>query len=123
MEHCANASFFYFLLNLFRQCHLHRAYVATVYNQNFIAVYSSLGCEFPQYFDDAWCDDGNNNAECEFDGGDCCTASAAAGQSSCTVCECIGGEGYEGNLFIYLFICLLVEGDFKRYFHISCSGF
>ena len=64
-----------------------------------LELYSSLGCEFPNYFDDNWCDDGNNNPECDFDGGDCCTPSAPT-QSSCTVCECIGGEGYEGKLFL-----------------------
>ena len=59
-----------------------------------VELYSSLGCEFPQFFDDDWCDDGNNNLECDFDGGDCCTAAAAAGQSSCTVCECIGNSNF-----------------------------
>ena len=56
------------------------------------------------------CDDGNNVAECDFDGGDCCTPSAPT-DVTCTICECIGGEGYEGNfhnlLVYYLSLCLL----------------
>jgi len=29
-------------------------------------------CLFPQWFGDNYCDDENNNSECNFDGGDCC---------------------------------------------------
>ena len=30
------------------------------------------GCGSPQYNDDSWCDDENNNAGCDYDGGACC---------------------------------------------------
>ena len=31
------------------------------------------GCGSPQYATDQWCDDDNNNAGCNFDGGACCS--------------------------------------------------
>ena len=30
------------------------------------------GCGSPQWFGDGYCDDDNNNEDCEWDGGDCC---------------------------------------------------
>ena len=32
----------------------------------------STGCESPQWANDQWCDDENNNADCNYDGGACC---------------------------------------------------
>ena len=29
-------------------------------------------CGSPQWFNDTYCDDDNNNEECGWDGGDCC---------------------------------------------------
>jgi len=47
------------------------------------------GCELPQWADDLYCDDGNNNAECNWDGGACCQESPANGWDTyCTACEC-----------------------------------
>merc|ERR1712083_895887 len=39
---------------------------------------------------DNYCDDENNNAACQFDGGDCCQESPAAGWDNyCNACECL----------------------------------
>merc|ERR1712111_312918 len=43
------------------------------------------GCEFPQWEGDGWCDDGNNNADCSYDGGDCCGDNVQT--TYCSVCE------------------------------------
>merc|ERR1712241_1165286 len=48
------------------------------------------GCEFPQWEGDGWCDDGNNNADCSYDGGDCCGDDVKT--TYCTACECLEGE-------------------------------
>merc|ERR1719170_2111 len=48
------------------------------------------GCEFPQWEGDGWCDDGNNNPDCTFDGGDCCGDDVKT--TYCTACECLEGE-------------------------------
>ena len=46
------------------------------------------GCEsvVPQYIGDGWCDDENNNNDCNFDGGDCCGPNV--GTQYCTQCIC-----------------------------------
>jgi len=50
------------------------------------------GCGFPQYSKDKWCDDENNNAACNFDGGACCGANVI--KTYCKKCECLqGGSG------------------------------
>merc|ERR1711907_642193 len=48
-------------------------------------------CELEQYKGDGNCDDGNNNAGCEYDGGDCCEKSLgkAVSKSFCTACKCL----------------------------------
>jgi len=70
-----------------------------------------LGCESPGYKGDGRCDDGNNNAACEYDGGDCCYKTVKKGKlkfDHCTECMCIDpdnlGEpedcispGYQGD--------------------------
>ena len=33
-------------------------------------------CEIADYKKDGYCDDGNNNCGCEYDGGDCCNPDA-----------------------------------------------
>merc|ERR1712159_70434 len=39
---------------------------------------------------DGYCDDGNNNCGCEYDGGDCCGASGKSNQFQyCTTCKCV----------------------------------
>ena len=45
------------------------------------------GCENAHLFGDGMCDDGNNNEECGWDGGDCCGEDA--NMSSCYVCQCL----------------------------------
>jgi hypothetical protein len=47
---------------------------------------ASSTCETVAYKKDGDCDEGNNNAGCEFDGGDCCGDSVVT--TFCTVCEC-----------------------------------
>ena len=43
---------------------------------------------------DDYCDDGNNNAGCNYDGGDCCpsTPPPASWDVYCTACECLEGD-------------------------------
>lgn len=43
------------------------------------------GCGKPQWAKDEHCDDENNNAECNFDGGACCSDKD---QLYCTICQC-----------------------------------
>ena len=43
-------------------------------------------CENEDYKGDKWCDDGNNNCGCEYDGGDCCGPKVK--KDYCTVCAC-----------------------------------
>ena len=47
----------------------------------------SSGCETPEWQGDNYCDDGNNNAECAFDGGDCCGNNVNT--TYCTLCQCL----------------------------------
>ena len=42
----------------------------------------------PDWIGDGFCDDLNNNKDCEFDGGDCCGLSAK--KVFCVKCNCIG---------------------------------
>ena len=52
----------------------------------------SLGCGLPQYSKDKFCEDENNNAACNFDGGACCGANVI--KTYCTKCQCLqGGSG------------------------------
>jgi len=43
-------------------------------------------CVAPHWFGDNYCDDENNNAECGFDGGDCC---GDVNTQYCSACECL----------------------------------
>ena len=49
------------------------------------------GCAIPNWYNDNWCDDGNNIAECNWDGGDCCpsTNSNTNLNQYCTTCGCL----------------------------------
>merc|ERR1719510_2033942 len=55
-------------------------------------------CKYPNWKGDNYCDDENNNAGCEWDGGDCCGDDVK--ENFCSACECLdpaeqGGEcGY-----------------------------
>merc|ERR1719433_1441998 len=44
-------------------------------------------CGSPQWFGDNYCDDENNNAECGWDGGDCCGDNVNT--QYCSACECL----------------------------------
>ena len=46
---------------------------------------SKVDCHFAQWIGDGQCDDDNNNPECDFDGGDCCSDTE---QIHCTECLC-----------------------------------
>jgi len=49
-------------------------------------------CGNYKYKGDGNCDDENNNADCEFDGGDCCAKSVEGGQVKtdyCEKCQCL----------------------------------
>ena len=45
------------------------------------------GCGFSAYRGDGFCDDENNNAACDFDGGDCCGDNV--NMAVCTKCQCL----------------------------------
>ena len=48
------------------------------------------GCASPNWAADSWCDDENNNAECNnFDGGACCNNEHPTWNDYCTDCECL----------------------------------
>merc|ERR1712161_186732 len=47
------------------------------------------GCGSPSWANDKWCDDENNNADCNWDGGACCFNEAQGWDNYCTDCECI----------------------------------
>merc|ERR1711981_1467107 len=44
-------------------------------------------CKYPNWKGDKWCDDENNNAGCEWDGGDCCGDDVKT--QYCSACECL----------------------------------
>ena len=45
-------------------------------------------CELPDWYGDDYCDDENNNADCGFDGGDCCNNGFKDWKKYCTECKC-----------------------------------
>ena len=53
------------------------------------------GCGSPQWKGDNYCDDENNNAECEWDGGDCCGDDISI--LLCSACECLDPEEQGGG--------------------------
>ena len=44
-------------------------------------------CQKPHWKGDGWCDDMNNVASCDYDGGDCCGNNVKT--TYCTKCECL----------------------------------
>ena len=56
--------------------------------------FSYVGCIVPSWRGDNYCDDGNNNEGCDYDGGDCCGSNV--NKTYCQNCECLdpnnGGE-------------------------------
>jgi len=55
---------------------------------------SPLKCRLPKYQGDDHCDDGNNKASCDWDGGDCCGPDVNT--KYCTDCLCLDPE-YKGS--------------------------
>ena len=61
----------------------------TIFNEKKKNVcFKTTGCnsDVPFYIEDLYCDDENNNEECNFDGGDCCLDNINA--NYCTECLC-----------------------------------
>ena len=54
---------------------------------------NSGGCFEPDWVGDDYCDDGNNNQECNYDGGDCCGPNVNT--QYCTECQCLSDGGYD----------------------------
>ena len=46
---------------------------------------SSKGCAVPNWKGDSYCDDDNNTAACDWDGGDCCGGNT----QYCSECKCL----------------------------------
>ena len=67
----------------------------------FCSACQCLACKdnYPGWWGDGICDDGNNNEGCNWDGGDCCMG-ASQNNNWCTVCACLdpngGGNGGGG---------------------------
>ena len=55
----------------------------------------SSGCQHSDWVNDGYCDDGNNNVDCNFDGGDCCNNNAPNWDHFCTICECLESQTSE----------------------------
>ena len=51
-------------------------------------------CEYPLWEGDGYCDDGNNNRFCNWDGGDCCSHNV--NKAFCQECECLDPK-YQGT--------------------------
>merc|ERR1711935_489270 len=47
------------------------------------------GCGSPQWANDQWCDDENNNSDCNYDGGACCFNNFSGWNQYCTDCACL----------------------------------
>ena len=58
-------------------------------------ILSIIGCNLPLFYGDDYCDDENNNAECQFDNGDCCGSNVNI--IFCTECQCLSDEGSIGG--------------------------
>ena len=50
-------------------------------------------CGLPQYKNDGFCDDRNNNAGCDYDGGACCGSNVK--KDYCKHCLCLSGEIFD----------------------------
>merc|ERR1712021_62204 len=51
------------------------------------------GCGSPTWAEDQWCDDENNNADCNWDGGACCNNDFGGWDNYCSACECLDPNG------------------------------
>ena len=52
------------------------------------------GCEYPNWIGDDFCDDQNNNEDCEWDGGDCCGSNVNT--EYCDDCDCVDPNANSG---------------------------
>ena len=48
-----------------------------------------LGCGLPEFASDSICNDENNNAGCNWDGGACCNRQDDGWNTYCTECKCL----------------------------------
>ena len=55
----------------------------------FVYISATAGCPKPYWKGDTWCDDVNNIASCDWDGGDCCGENVKIHENYCTVCACL----------------------------------
>ena len=46
-------------------------------------------CQNPELVGDGYCDDVNNNAACNWDGGDCCNNDKSYWKKYCSECQCL----------------------------------
>jgi len=56
------------------------------------------GCIVPSWRGDNYCDDGNNNEGCDYDGGDCCGSNV--NKTYCQNCECLDPNNGEMNFIL-----------------------
>ena len=61
--------------------------IYTRYAENNLIAVTGNGGKL-EWVNDGFCDDMNNNEECNYDGGDCC--GIKANRRFCLNCECIG---------------------------------
>ena len=54
------------------------------------------GCGSPHWATDQWCDDENNNADCNWDGGACCNNDFSGWDTYCSACECLDPNAGSG---------------------------
>merc|ERR1712183_35305 len=57
---------------------------------------STSGCGYPQWANDKYCDDENNNASCNWDGGACCNNNQSYWDHFCKACECLDPNAQDG---------------------------
>ena len=58
-------------------------------------IFLAPDCWYPAYFADTYCDDDNNNVECNYDGGDCCNNDKDGWNNFCSACDCKDPSGKE----------------------------
>ena len=67
---------YFIVMNLFQ----------SLYTQGSAPAPSPSSCETEAWKGDSYCDDGNNNKGCDYDGGDCCGDNVKT--NYCSACEC-----------------------------------
>ena len=72
---------------------------------------------------DGYCNDETNNADCDFDGGDCC--GTCINKDHCSNCECLGGITGNGvpNILVGNGVCNEeTNNKFCHYDGFDCCG-